>query len=281
MTNRPIQELFINEQKEDGNNDKSKRGHHFFATAFKPTRLLFLIVLLFLGSLVVDFHQPDVYAIAVNASGNTCHWYKVHPGDTLSGIASQYRMNVWTLAQANHVSNVNVIFAYQYLCIPYRVQSSCSAGCSGMYSGVLASGVVRWYEYGALERSTPRQVEITLRQAAAYYHLPTSLLLAIAWQESGWEQHVISRDGGIGIMQIMPYTAMSINAATGVRRDPYKLQDNVYLGASYLSSLWINFHGNTSLVISAYNEGGWAVAHQGIFNWGYVNNVYYLMNVLR
>ncbi len=118
-----------------------------------------------------------------------------------------------------------------------------------------------------------------MRQAAADYHLPASLLLAIAWQESGWEQHVISHDGGIGAMQIMPYTAMSINAATGIRRDPYKLSDNIYLGANYLHSLWIKFHGNQTQVISAYNEGGWAVVHRGIFNWHYVNNVSYLMGV--
>ena len=29
------------------------------------------------------------------------------------------------------------------------------------------------------------------------------------------------------------------------------------------------------------NEGGWAVIHRGIFNWRYVNNVLYLMQVFR
>ena len=185
---------------------------------------------------------------------------------------------MWTLARVNYIANINMIFARQYLCIPYRVNRSCN-GCQGSTDGLLPSGVVRWYAYGALERSTPGQVEALLRQAAEYYQLPTSLLLAITWQESGWEQHVISRDGGIGAMQIMPYTAMAINKATGIRRDPYKLRDNIYLGASYLHMLWINFHGNRMQVISAYNEGGWAVVHQGIFNWRYVNNVSYLMGV--
>jgi soluble lytic murein transglycosylase-like protein len=114
---------------------------------------------------------------------------------------------------------------------------------------------------------------------AANYGLPANLVLAIAWQESGWTQHVIARDGGIGVMQLMPYTAMGINAGTGIRRDPYKLWDNLNLGATYLHWLWINFHGNLAKVISAYNEGGWAVIHRGIFNWSYVNNVMYLMRV--
>jgi len=75
----------------------------------------------------------------------------------------------------------------------------------------------------------------------------------------------------------MPYTAMGINAGTGKRRDPYLLWDNINLGATYLSWLWRDFHGYLVKVISAYNEGGWAVIHRGIFNWHYVRNVLYLM----
>ena len=80
-------------------------------------------------------------------------------------------------------------------------------------------------------------------------------------------------------MQLMPYTAMGLNESTGIRRDPYHLWDNINLGATYLHSLWIGFHGNLTKVISGYNEGGWAVIHRGIFNWHYVNNVLYLMRV--
>ena len=55
----------------------------------------------------------------------------------------------------------------------------------------------------------------------------------------------------------------------------------VNLGDTYLYWLYHNFHGNLVKVISAYNEGGWAVIHRGIFNWRYVNNVLYLMRVFR
>ncbi|MBA2677216.1 MAG: transglycosylase SLT domain-containing protein, partial [Ktedonobacteraceae bacterium] len=58
---------------------------------------------------------------------------------------------------------------------------------------------------------------------------------------------------------------------------PYKLSDNIELGAIYLRSLMNGFHGNLNEVISAYNEGGWSVVHRGIFNWKYVNNVRALM----
>ena len=107
-----------------------------------------------------------------------------------------------------------------------------------------------------------------------------NLLLAIAWQESGWKQHVIARDGGIGVMQVMPTTASWINQVTGKYRDPYKLWDNLNISATYLSWLWQQFGGNWAQIISAYNEGGYAVAHRGIYNWSYVNNVIFLAHHL-
>jgi hypothetical protein len=232
-------------------------------------------------------YQNEQQAHAANpGSGNACSWYSIRFGDTLANIAWSNHTSLWTLARVNGIGNINLIFAGQRLCIPYAVRTSrVSTGNQSVQtytsgtSGVLANGYVSWYGYNALEWSTQSEVSAQLRQAAANYGLPANLVLAIAWQESGWTQHVIAHDGGIGVMQLMPYTAMSINAGTGIRRDPYKLWDNINLGVTYLSWLWSNFHGNLSQVISAYNEGGWAVTHEGIFNWSYVNNVTYLMRV--
>src|SRR2546421_5289604 len=128
-------------------------------------------------------------------------------------------------------------------------------------------GVVPRYVFGPLDGSSRGEVSSLLHQAARRYGFPANLLLAIAWQESGWYQHVIAWDGGIGVMQLMPYTAMGIDAGTRIRRDPYHLWDNINLGATYLRWLWNGLHGNLDKVISAYNEGGWAVIHRGIFNW--------------
>ena len=238
--------------------------------------LLFSVLLLF-GSFA--FAGQQLTARAANpGSGNACSWYRVRWGDTLSAIARRSHTTIGTLAEANYIRNVNLIFVGQTLCLPYRVSHGYSpAGTIG--SGVASNGVVRWYDYADLNWSTRPEVEGLLRQAAARYGLPANLLLAIAWQESGWYQHVIARDGGIGVMQLMPYTTMSINAGTRIRRDPYHLVDNIYLGVTYLSWLWHSFGGNLDRVISGYNEGGWAVTHRGIFNWSYVDNVRYLMRV--
>lgn len=243
----------------------------------KHVVLLLLTATLFLSSMLVSNSQPSAHA-ANPGAGNGCVWYRIRWGDTLTTIARAYHSNIWTLARVNNVGNINLIFSGSQLCIPYRLGNSggqWSPGGGG--GGVLANGAVLWYDYSALEWSTRGEVESLLRQAAANYGLPANLLLAIAWQESGWYQHVIAWDGGIGTMQLMPNTAMGINAGTGIRRNPYHLWDNINLGATYLYWLWHNFHGNLADVISAYNEGGWAVIHRGIFNWRYVDNVLYLM----
>ncbi len=213
-------------------------------------------------------------AKASMTTGYACNWYTVGAGDTLSTIASQYHTTISALASVNAITNTNLIFVGQSLCVPYQYAQNTVA------RGILADGTVRWYDYDALDWSNRSQVRTLIYQVAANHQLPVKLVLAIAWQESGWTQHVIAWDGGIGVMQLMPYTAQAINAGTGIRRDPYRLWDNLNLGATYLQWLWQDFHGNLPQVISGYNEGGWAVAHQGIFNWSYVNNVTALMRTL-
>ena len=255
---------------------KTYRGSGLPSHSYKQTVLLILTALMALGSIVVSHNQQAAFA-ANPGSGCGCAWYVVQRGDTLSGIAWSNNATTWQLARVNNIRNVNSIFIGQRLCIPYLMQGVRARQASGL----LANGTVRWYAYNALQGSTRGQVVSMLRQVAARYRLPANLLLAIAWQESGWYQHVIAWDGGIGVMQLMPYTAMGINAGTGRRRDPYRLWDNINLGATYLSWLWRDFHGNLVKVISAYNEGGWAVIHRGIFNWRYVRNVLYLMRRFR
>jgi LysM repeat protein len=241
---------------------------------FRQIILLLCTIVLLFTSFIVSHDQKTAQA-ANPGPGNVCSWYTVRWGDTLSIIGARYHISYWTLARVNAIPNVNLIFVNQRLCIPVRGGGSSSRGWTP--NGVTASGYVQWYDYSALDWSTRPEVDALLHRAAAMYGLPANLLLAIAWQESGWYQHVIAWDGGIGVMQIMPYTAMAINAGTGIRRDPYHLWDNIQMGAQYLRWLWNGFHGNLDEIISGYNEGGWNVIHRGIFNWRYVNNVLSLM----
>lgn len=234
--------------------------------------LLFLSVLLLCGSVAVYTMRSNLLGAQATAE-RSCGWRFVAVGDTLTHIARQYHTTISVLVNANGIRNANLIFVGQRLCIPHAQGSSGS-------KGLQANGAVNWYDYSALDWSNRAQVRHLLYKVAAIHGLPARLLLAVAWQESGWTQHVIAWDGGIGVMQLMPYTAMSINAGTGQQLNPYVLWDNLNLGAIYLKWLWHDFNGNLTKVISGYNQGGWAVIHRGIFNWPYVNNVLALMDSL-
>lgn len=245
---------------------------------FMLRRVFFILMTTLLASFVP--FPSSSYQQEVHANGR-CMQYAIRCGDTLSAIARKGHIDVLTLVRANGIANENVIFAAHSLCLPQGTSGAERPQAARHASLRFVGGFVRWYAYGALESSTYRRVDTLLRRAAAYYGLSAQLVLAIARQESGLQQHIIAADGGIGVMQIMPDTAMSINRMTGIARDPYKLQDNIFLGVFYLRMLSDSFHGNMPQVISAYNEGPWAVTHQGIFNWYYVNTVLAALGTVR
>jgi peptidoglycan-N-acetylglucosamine deacetylase len=66
------------------------------------------------------------YSAPVPGSGGTgtpthyTGWYQVRSGDTMFRIASAYRVNIYDLAEANGILNLNLIYSGQYLRIPGR-----------------------------------------------------------------------------------------------------------------------------------------------------------------
>jgi LysM repeat protein len=240
---------------------------------YMSRRALFILIATLVASFVqISFYQHEAYAAELNANYH-CTYYTIHPGDTLSAIAARGHIDMLTLARVNNIFNINLIFAAHSLCLPQPAEGSIGQSAGIHPPGILSNGTVRWYAYDALEGSNAYQVDTLLRQAAAFYGLSANLVIAIARQESGFRQHVIAQDGGIGVMQLMPSTASWINTMTGTERDPYKLHDNIFMGVFYVRMLGDTFHWNSVKLISAYNEGPWAVVHQGVMNWNYVNNV--------
>lgn len=272
MISKPIRKLMAMRQTISVNSHRWQQWQHSLRS-LKYTLPVACAILLLPGILVAA-RSPLAAHAANPGAGQICTWHRVTWGETLSAIARRYHTTSGVLARANRIHNENEIFVGQMLCIPASAQASSQSGLS-------SNGKVRWYAYNALENSSPDQISALLDQEAQHYQVPVSLLRAIAWQESGWHQHIIAHDGGIGTMQIMPYTATALNRAACTHYDPYKLRDNIALGALYLHSLMNGLHGNLTQVISAYNEGGWNVTHRGIFNWSYVHSVQLLMWKLK
>ena len=86
----------------------------------------------------------------------------------------------------------------------------------------------------------PATVNRHLNAAAAKHHVPAQILKIIAYKESGWRQFtpsgrtVISRDGGVGLMQVTGGTSAPFDACR-LRTDPAY---NIDAGAAVLEWKW-------------------------------------------
>jgi len=66
-------------------------------------------------------HIPNAAATAASIScGGSEHNYIVAPGDTLSWIAFHYHMDLSGLASQDHITNPNMIYMGQVVCIPVQ-----------------------------------------------------------------------------------------------------------------------------------------------------------------
>lgn len=98
-----------------------------------------------------------------------------------------------------------------------------------------------------------------IEQAAKAYGVDAHLLQAVVKVESNFDTNAVSRGGAIGLMQIMPATAIAVAGLRGTKQSlSQQLQDpaiNVHAGALLLRSLMDTFAQRLDLVLAAYNAG--------------------------
>jgi hypothetical protein len=99
-----------------------------------------------------------------------------------------------------------------------------------------------------------RELEPVIRRHSSQHQLHPALIRAIIKAESDFDPRAVSRSGAIGLMQLMPQTAVRLDV-----RDMYDPDDNVGGGTKYLRQLLDRFHGNLPLALAAYNAGENAV----------------------
>ena len=92
-----------------------------------------------------------------------------------------------------------------------------------------------------------------ISQAAADQAIDAGLLQAVAWQESHFNHAAISPKGAVGVMQVMPATALQLGI------DRFDLRQNIEGGAAYLRQMLDRYSGDVSLSLAAYNAGPGAV----------------------
>lgn len=101
-----------------------------------------------------------------------------------------------------------------------------------------------------------RSPQELVEQAAKKHGLPPEFVHLVARAESAYRQDAISPKGAVGIMQLMPATAASLNA------DPHDPEQNVEAGTRLLRELLLQYQDHPDQLrraLAAYNAGPGAV----------------------
>ncbi len=95
-----------------------------------------------------------------------------------------------------------------------------------------------------------QELEPMISRFSRQHQLHPALIRAVIKAESGFDPHAVSRAGAVGLMQLMPQTAVRMDV-----RDLYDPEDNIGGGTKYLRQLLDRFRGNLPLALAAYNAG--------------------------
>ena len=97
-----------------------------------------------------------------------------------------------------------------------------------------------------------------INKYAAVYKFDPLLIMALVKVESRFRKGAESHKGALGLMQLMPLTAMEMAQKVGKNVTPEDLKNpeiNIHLGIHYLYLLRNEFKTDTVAVLAAYNAG--------------------------
>ena len=179
--------------------------------------------------------------------------YVVRPGDTLSAIAARSGVTLDAVAFMNGLDAKKPLLIGTVLKLPGNIASSSPAPTQRQ--------VPNAPPYPTPERVSSWQIG----QIAADNGVPASLAKAIGWQESGFNNSLVSSANARGVMQILPGTWSWINSnLTPTPLNARSAQDNVHAGVLYLGQLLRDTGGNIPEAVASYYQGLGSVRERGM-----------------
>jgi N-acetylmuramoyl-L-alanine amidase len=183
--------------------------------------------------------------------------YTVRPGETLTAIAARSGIGVGQLAWMNGLDPSRPLLAGTPLKLPTGAPQATPAAPARPASPGAAPRVA--------PLATPEQVSpATVAQVAAAHGVPASLAQAIARQESGFNNALVSSANARGVMQILPGTWEFVQRnLTSHALNPASAYENVHAGVMYLGQLLRDTGGDQAAAAAAYYQGLASVRRSG------------------
>jgi N-acetylmuramoyl-L-alanine amidase len=238
---------------------------------------------------VVEHIEP----VATRTAGRI---HTVEPGETLAMIADHYGFAVETLVFVNNLENPNIIRTGQAIEIPgtapatqapgrrhtvaageslgsiagtYRVPIEAILAANGLENPnlIVAGQVLRIPPAGSLTRLPRSEYERVLTNAAVEFGLQPAFVKAVAWQESGWNQDIVSHANAFGLMQIIPSTAQWALETLIPDAPNWDVShvDNARMGAAILRNHLDRADWDIDIALAAYYQGFEAIRLHGFF----------------
>ena len=185
--------------------------------------------------------------------------YVVRAGDTLSGLAANAGVSMSQMAAANGLDPAAPLLTGTVLKLP-----------SGAPAPARASEPLptqRVVPAAGPEPTSTRLGAADIQSVASQYGVSPSLAAAIAWQESGFNNGMVSSANARGVMQVMPGTWDYVEQnLAGRKLDTGSATDNVHAGVLYLKHLLEQTGGDENTAIAGYYQGLGAVRSRGLFD---------------
>jgi LysM repeat protein len=214
--------------------------------------------------------------------------YTVRAGDNLTTIAKRYGVSVRTISVRNKLPGSGIVLIGRRLAIPVTVRTSTAgstAGSSARNSATMNNGyhiplkvqrsaAQHRAVLGSHRQPSKAKVRKLVYATAKRIGVDPSLVLAVAYHESGFQQRVVSPVDAIGVMQVLPSTGRALSAAYHRKLNLLKAEDNVLAGALLLKQL-VQATGRADLALAGYYQGLGSVRARGMLpqTHAYIRNV--------
>jgi soluble lytic murein transglycosylase-like protein len=183
--------------------------------------------------------------------------YEVRPGDTLSALAATARVPVASIAAMNGLNPNGILLAGTVIKLP--------SGSPAPVRSAQPAPATRVVPVANPAPTPARLGASDVQSVASLYGVSPSLAAAIAWQESGFNNSMVSSANARGVMQVMPGTWTWVQQNLAQRQlNPNSATDNVHAGVLYLRQLLRQTGGNENSAIAAYYQGLGSVQSRGM-----------------